>query len=131
MFQTDLSCMLIEYGNICLFQNRMKVLSSAYQRALKDPFPPARQAGILAMAASHNYFTLAESANRLLPALCAVTMDPEKTVRDQAFKAIKCFLGKLEKVSETPELVADMGKQLELCLCFVLTTLLPSDFSLL
>lgn len=28
----------------------------------------------------------------------------------QAFKAIKCFLGKLEKCSENPELIADMGK---------------------
>ena len=121
---------------------------------MKDPFPPARQAGVLAAAASHQYFTLQESASRLLPALCSMTMDPEKTVRDQAstlshttvfklnvkysivcsklavyvlcdqlyiyrfvlfsliqaFKAIKCFLGKLEKVSETPELAAEMGK---------------------
>jgi SCY1-like protein 1 len=91
-------------------QTRMKVISSAYQRALKDPFPPARQAGVLAMAASHHYFTLAESSTRLLPSLCLLTMDPEKSVRDQTFKAIKCFLAKLEKVSETPELMADMEK---------------------
>ena len=51
---------------------------------MKDPFSPARQAGILAVAASHQYFTLQESANRLLPALCSMTMDPEKLVRDQA-----------------------------------------------
>ena len=50
---------------------------------MKDPFPPARQAGILAIAASHQYFTLQESACRLLPALCAMTIDPEKLVRDQ------------------------------------------------
>jgi SCY1-like protein 1 len=77
---------------------------------MKDPFPPARQAGILAMAATHNYFTLAESAQKLLPSLCFLTMDPEKTVRDQAFRAIKCFLGKLEKVSENPEMAADAEK---------------------
>lgn len=62
---------------------RQKVLSSAYLRALKDPFPPARQAAILAMAATHNFFTLRESASRLLPALCNMSMDPEKIVRDQ------------------------------------------------
>ena len=28
----------------------------------------------------------------------------------QAFKAIKCFLAKLEKVSENPELAEEMGK---------------------
>jgi SCY1-like protein 1 len=72
---------------ICLFaQIRQKVLSSAYMRALKDPFPPARQAGILAMAATHGYFTLAECAHRILPALCALTTDPEKGVRDQVRK---------------------------------------------
>jgi len=53
-------------------------------RAMKDPFPPARQAGILAMAATHNYFTLADSAQKLLPALCCLTTDPDKGVRDQA-----------------------------------------------
>jgi len=53
-------------------------------RAMKDPFPPARQAGILAMAATHNYFTLADSAQKLLPALCLLTTDPDKGVRDQA-----------------------------------------------
>jgi len=52
-------------------------------RAMKDPFPPARQAGILAMAATHNYFTLAESAQKLLPALCCLTTDSDKGVRDQ------------------------------------------------
>ena len=63
-------------------QMRQKVLSSAYLRSLKDPFPPARQAGILAMAATHNFFTLQESAQRLLPALCHMTLDPEKSVRE-------------------------------------------------
>ena len=64
-------------------QIRQKVMSSALLRAVKDPFPPARQAGILAMAATQNFFTLQESATRLLPTLCALTLDPEKTVRDQ------------------------------------------------
>ncbi|KAK2145585.1 hypothetical protein LSH36_670g00043 [Paralvinella palmiformis] len=91
-------------------QMRQKVLCSAYLRAMKDPFPPARQAGIVAMAATHNFFTLKESATRLLPALCIATLDPDKTVRDQAFKAIKCFLGKLEKASENPEITEELEK---------------------
>ena len=64
-------------------QTRQKVLPSAYMRAVKDPFAPARQAGILAMAATHHFFTLKDSAVRLLPTLCALTMDPDKGVRDQ------------------------------------------------
>ena len=66
---------------------RQKVLLSAYLRAVKDPFPPARQAGILAMAATHNYFTLSDIAFRLLPALALLTLDADKTVRDQVVRS--------------------------------------------
>lgn len=90
--------------------NRQKILTSAFTRALKDPFPPARQAGVLAIAASHHLFTLADSAYRLLPALTPLAMDSDKSVRDQAFRAMKCFLGKLEKVSEDPDLITEMEK---------------------
>ncbi|XP_033736298.1 N-terminal kinase-like protein isoform X2 [Pecten maximus] len=91
-------------------QVRQKIIVSAFLRALKDPFPPARQAGILALAATQNYYQLKEVANRILPTLCSMTMDPEKGVRDQAFKAVKGFIEKLEKVSEDPELAIEMEK---------------------
>ena len=58
-------------------------MCSAFLRALKDPFPPARQAGILAMAATQNYYSLLEVATRLLPALTLMTLDQDKGVRDQ------------------------------------------------
>lgn len=77
---------------------------------MRDPFPPARVAGILALAATQQYFLLNEVANRILPALCPLTADPEKTVRDPAFKTIRGFLGKLEKVSEDPSLRESMGR---------------------
>lgn len=85
-------------------QVRQRVLVSAFIRAMRDPFPPARVAGVLALAATQQYFLLSEVANRVLPALCSLTVDPEKTVRDPAFKTIRGFLGKLEKVSEDPSL---------------------------
>ena len=47
---------------------------------------------------------------RLLPTLCSLTIDPDKGVRDQAFKAIRCYLAKLEKVSENPDEAAEMGE---------------------
>ncbi|XP_052057692.1 N-terminal kinase-like protein isoform X1 [Mytilus californianus] len=89
---------------------RQKIITSAFLRALRDPFPAVRQAGILGMAATQNYFLLKEVSVRLLPALCTATMDPEKSVRDQAFKAIKGFISKLEKVSENPDLLEEMEK---------------------
>ncbi|XP_048486188.1 N-terminal kinase-like protein isoform X2 [Plutella xylostella] len=89
-------------------QIRQKVLVSAFVRATRDAFPPARQAGVLALAATQQYFLLAEVANRVLPALCPLTNDPEKQVRDAAFRTIRGFLGKLEKVSEDPSLKEGM-----------------------
>ncbi|XP_063831446.1 N-terminal kinase-like protein isoform X2 [Ostrinia nubilalis] len=89
-------------------QIRQKVLVSAFVRATRDAFPPARQAGVLALAATQQYFLLVEVANRVLPALCPLTNDPEKQVRDAAFRTIKGFLGKLEKVSDDPSLKEGM-----------------------
>ncbi|XP_059154679.1 N-terminal kinase-like protein [Physella acuta] len=101
-------------GKIACYINpaiRQKILCSAFMRAMKDPFPPARQAGILGIAATQNFYSLSEVASKLLPSLCMLTRDPEKTVRDQAFKTIKGFIAKLEKVSENPELEEEYEKE--------------------
>lgn len=90
---------------------RQRVLISAFTRALKDPFPPARIAGILALSATQQYYLLSDVAFKILPALVSCTMDPEKQVRDQAFKAVKGFLDNLEKASENPERIAEMESQ--------------------
>ncbi|CAH0394139.1 unnamed protein product [Bemisia tabaci] len=89
-------------------QVRQKVLISACIRAMTDVFPPARTAGIMALAASQQYFLLNEIARKILPALCQLTVDPDKSVRDNAFRTIKGFLGKLEKFSEDPSLQESM-----------------------
>lgn len=85
-------------------QTRRKVLIPAFTRVFQDNFPQAKIAGIVALAATQQYYLLSEIATRILPALSALTCDPDKTVRDNAFKTIKGFLGKLEKVSEDPSL---------------------------
>jgi len=89
-------------------QIRQKVLVSAFTRALRDPFPPARIAGLMALAATQHYYALNQIAQSVLPSLCGLACDPEREVRDQAFKVIKGFLGKLEKVSEDPSLKESM-----------------------
>jgi SCY1-like protein 1 len=58
----------------------------------------------LGLAATQQYYLLSEVSTRILPALCTLTCDSDKTVRDNAFKTIKGFMGKLEKVSEDPTL---------------------------
>lgn len=81
-------------------------------RAIKDTFAPARGAGVLALATTQQYFLLSEVAHRILPALCTLTVDPDKTVREHTFKALRGFLGKLERVSEDPSLRERMGMQI-------------------
>uniref|UniRef100_A0A8C4ED49 N-terminal kinase-like protein n=1 Tax=Dicentrarchus labrax TaxID=13489 RepID=A0A8C4ED49_DICLA len=105
-------------GKIASYLNagtRQRVLISAFSRATKDPFPASRSAGVLGFAATHNYYSVTEIAARILPTLCAITIDPDKSVRDQAFKAIKSFLTKLETVSEDPTKLADIEKDVASC----------------
>ncbi|XP_067328646.1 N-terminal kinase-like protein [Anolis sagrei] len=89
---------------------RQNVLISAFSRATKDPFAPSRAAGILGFAATHNFYSMKDCAFKILPVLCTLTLDSEKTVRDQAFKAIRSFMTKLEKVSEDPEQLSELEK---------------------
>ncbi|XP_036619196.1 N-terminal kinase-like protein isoform X3 [Trichosurus vulpecula] len=89
---------------------RHRVLTSAFSRATRDPFAPSRAAGVLGFAATHNLYSMNDCAVKILPVLCTLTVDPEKTVRDQAFKAIRSFLAKLESVSEDPGQLEEMEK---------------------
>ncbi len=74
---------------------RQKVLVAAFSRSLRDPFVHARNAALLALAATSDLFTEEDCANKLLPALCPSLIDKEKIVRDQANK---CFDGYLQRV---------------------------------
>uniref|UniRef100_A0A8C3T265 N-terminal kinase-like protein n=1 Tax=Chelydra serpentina TaxID=8475 RepID=A0A8C3T265_CHESE len=89
---------------------RQRVLISAFSRATKDPFAPSRAAGVLGFAATHNFYSMNDCAFKILPVLCALTVDPEKTVRDQTFKAIRSFVTKLEAVSEDPSQLSELEK---------------------
>ena len=58
------------------------MLVSAFTRSLKDPFAPARNAGIGALAATISDYSPSDIATRILPTLCHMTIDNEKTVRE-------------------------------------------------
>lgn len=62
------------------------------------------------MAATHGFYTKGDIASRILPALCTLTVDKEKNVRDQVFITIKMFLSKMEKISEDPKAAAEQEK---------------------
>ncbi|XP_069327656.1 N-terminal kinase-like protein isoform X2 [Eulemur rufifrons] len=97
-------------GSYLSASTRHRVLTSAFSRATKDPFAPSRVAGVLGFAATHNLYSMNDCAHKILPVLCSLTVDPEKSVRDQAFKAIRSFLSKLESVSEDPTQLAEVEK---------------------
>ncbi|KAI9882873.1 MAG: hypothetical protein M1823_005382 [Watsoniomyces obsoletus] len=80
---------------------RQKVLAAAFSRSLRDPFVHARNAALMALAATADVFSEEDCAMRLLPALCPVMVDKEKLVRDQANKTFDIFLQRVRKYSET------------------------------
>lgn len=82
---------------------------------MRDPYPLARLSGIVAIANTDRFYTLRDVASKVLPCLCMLTIDPEKDVREEAFKTIKVFTQKLEKVSENPELAMEMEKEVSSC----------------
>jgi len=92
-------------------KTRQQVLLGCFARSLKDPFPPSRIAGINAIAATQQFYTVAETGGRVLPVLCPAMVDPEKSVREQAFRVVRGFVGKLEKVSDDPSLREEMEKE--------------------
>jgi SCY1-like protein 1 len=81
--------------------NRSKVLIAAFTRSLRDPFVHARNAALMALAATLDSFSEDDCANRILPALCPCLIDKEKLVRDQANKTMDLFLQRIRKFGST------------------------------
>ncbi|RKO96201.1 ARM repeat-containing protein, partial [Caulochytrium protostelioides] len=73
-------------------QIAQSVLVPAFTRAFKDSFPPARIAGMAAIGVTHELYPLADICNRILPHVMPLLMDPEKPVRQQAFKILDIFV---------------------------------------
>lgn len=79
--------------------SRAKVLIAAFTRSLRDPFVHARNAALMALAVTAEYFGDDEVANRILPSICPLLLDKEKLVRDQAAKTMDVFLAKIRKAA--------------------------------
>ncbi|KAI0386958.1 ARM repeat-containing protein [Hypomontagnella monticulosa] len=79
--------------------SRAKVLIAAFTRSLRDPFVHARNAALMALAATCEYFTEEECASRILPVICPSLIDKEKLVRDQANKAMEVYLQRIRKAA--------------------------------
>ena len=76
---------------------RQKVLVAAFARSLRDPFVHARNAALLALAATSDLFNDDDCAVKILPALCPSLVDKEKLVRDQANKCFDMYLQRIRR----------------------------------
>ncbi|KFK36944.1 hypothetical protein AALP_AA4G192400 [Arabis alpina] len=83
-------------GNIATYLNegtRKRVLINAFTvRALRDVFPPARGAGIVALCATSSTYDDIEIATKILPTVVCLTIDQDSEVRAKAFQAVEQFL---------------------------------------
>lgn len=92
------TCILIgRLGPSLGYNTKRKVLVPAFTRALKDPFVHARVAGLMAFMATVDCYDVEELATKVIPNMTFATIDKEKLVRDQAFKAMELFVKKLEE----------------------------------
>jgi SCY1-like protein 1 len=99
-------------------QSRSKVLIAAFSRSIRDPFVHARNAGLLALAATIEFFTEDDCAGKIMPAICPALLDKEKygalssislfsllttyrMVRDQANKTLDLYLHRVRNYSST------------------------------
>lgn len=91
-------------GNIANYLNegtRKRVLINAFTvRALRDTFPPARGAGIMALCATSSYYDITEIATRILPNVVVLTIDPDSDVRTKSFQAVDQFLKIVKQYNE-------------------------------
>ncbi|KMU73408.1 hypothetical protein CISG_03543 [Coccidioides immitis RMSCC 3703] len=60
-------------------QSRTKVLVAAFTRSLRDPFVHARNAALLALAATIDLFSEEDCATKIIPAISPALIDKENT----------------------------------------------------
>jgi SCY1-like protein 1 len=77
--------------------SRAKVLSAAFARSLRDPFVHARNAALMALAATADLFSEEDCASKLLPIMCPSLVDKEKMIRDQAQKSVDIYINRIRK----------------------------------
>ena len=77
-----------------------KVLLNAFTRALKDPFPPARAAGLRAVLATAKHYGAEEVAGRVVPMVGPLCIDPIQEVRSSALQCLEHFMGTLKEHGE-------------------------------
>jgi len=91
--------MIIEHLNE---ETRKKVILGSFPQAIRDPFVPARIAGLRGIASSLKYLEgdAPALANKVVPSLSMATVDPSPEVRAQAFQCINVAISRLKNMSD-------------------------------
>lgn len=90
-------------GKIAKYFNshtQQTVLLPSFLRMLRDPFPPARHAAIAGISANESIFSVKDCATKIMPALCALCIDPDTNVRRLTFKSLSLFIDRVKAQSE-------------------------------
>ena len=85
----------IFYGRIAAKlkdSNRVRTIVPAFLKALKDPFPHARLAGIRATGSCKSYFDAPLITTKILPTVCQLLLDPFGPVREAALECVQKLL---------------------------------------
>ncbi|EWC45766.1 hypothetical protein DRE_05103 [Drechslerella stenobrocha 248] len=78
---------------------RSKVLAAAFTRSLRDPFVHARNAALMALAATADVFDETDCATKCVPAISPALIDKEKIIRTQAQKTLDVFLARIKTLT--------------------------------
>jgi SCY1-like protein 1 len=94
-------------GNVATYlaeATAKRVLCNAFTRALRDAFPNARQAGLMALKYTTQYYEPVEVSTRIVPALAPLMTDVDQTVREEAFATMTVFVDILRRNSNAMKL---------------------------
>ena len=81
-------------------ETQTTILLPTLLNAMRDPFPPARHAAAAGLLTHESLFKDSDCANKIMPALCHLTLDADIKVRQLAFHALKLFIKRFEALSE-------------------------------
>lgn len=83
---------------------------AAFTRSLRDPFVHARNAALLALAATSDVFDETDCAAKVVPAISPSLVDKEKLVRQQATKTMELYLARIKSLTAGyPDSVLPVG----------------------
>jgi len=75
---------------------KKKILTQAFGRSLRDPFPPSRISTLQAILATADQYDAEDLSCKLMPVICMSLIDPEKPVRVLALKCMQLLMKKVE-----------------------------------